>query len=138
MAAAAGVFGSSLAPYLVERFGRPRVLLVAAGLGAVVLVVLSAAPSLAFVVVIWSIGAGLSGVTLVIGRGFVQRHCPNELLGRAAIASRTITRSAFVVGALLGGVVATVWDIRSAYVMAGIVQALALPLMRRALQHDHD
>jgi MFS family permease len=138
VAAVAAALGSSVAPNLVRRYSRPPVLLAAAGLGAVSLILLAASPSLAFVVVVWSMGAGLLGVMLAISRGHVQRYCPDEILGRAAIASRTITRTAFVVGALLGGAVAARSGIRSAFAVAGAIQALALLPMGRALRHDHD
>jgi len=138
VAAVTGALGSSFAPRLVLRYGRPSVLLAAAALGALSLIVLAASPSLAFVVVVWSIGTGLSGVMMAIGRGFIQRYCPNEILGRAAIASRTITRTAFVVGALTGGAVAAQFGIRLAYAVAGTVQVLALLPMALALRHDHD
>ena len=138
VAALTGALGSSIAPTLVRRFGRPPVLLVSAALGAASLTGLAAAPSLTLVVVLWSFGAGLSGVMLAIGRGYVQRYCPNEILGRAAIASRTITRTAFVIGALLGGEVAARSGIRSAFAVAGTVQVLALLPMRVALRNDDD
>ncbi|MEM9132738.1 MAG: MFS transporter [Actinomycetota bacterium] len=138
VAAVAGAFASFCAPRLVHRYGRRRVLLTAAGLHAISLVVLATAPSLGVVVVVWSIGAALSGVLLAIGRGFIQRYCPDEVLGRAVIGSRTITRTAFVVGAVVGGVVANGAGIRAAYVAAGSIQALALVPMGLALLHDQD
>ncbi|MEM7336991.1 MAG: MFS transporter [Actinomycetota bacterium] len=138
VAAVAGALGSSSAARLVQRYGRRSVLLTATGLEALSLVALAGAPSLTTVVVVWSFGAAFSGVLLAIGRGFVQRYCPDELLGRAAIASRTITRSAFVVGAMVGGTVATGTGIRSAYLVAGAVQAAALVPMAMALRHDAD
>jgi MFS family permease len=135
-AAIAGAVGSATAPRLAGRYGRPPVLLGAAALGAASLLAVAGAPSLVFVVGFWAIGGGMSGVLLAIGRGYVQRYCPNEILGRAAIASRTITRTAFVVGALLGGTVAVAYGVRSAFAVAGLVQAAALVPMGLALRHD--
>ncbi len=138
VAAIAGVVGSATAPRLVDRYGRAPVLLAAAGMGAATLFAVAGAPSLVFVIGFWAIGGGTSGVLLAIGRGYVQRYCPNEILGRAAIASRTITRTAFVVGALLGGTVAATHGVRSAFAVAGIIQATALVPMGLALRHDRD
>lgn len=137
VAAVAGAIGSTVAPRLVERHGRAPVLLVAAGLSAVVLLGLAAAPSLSTVIALWAVGAGVSGILLAIGRGFIQRYCPNEILGRTAIASRTITRTAFVVGAFLGGVVGSTAGVRTAYAVAGAIQVMALLPMALALRNDH-
>ena len=135
-AAIAGAIGSSIAPRLVDRYGRPPVLLATAGVVTATQFALAVAPSLLVVVVFWAIGGGMSGVLLAIGRGYVQRYCPNEILGRAAIASRTITRTAFVVGALVGGFVAANYGVRAAFVAAGVSQAAALAPMALALRND--
>ncbi len=138
LAAAAGAVGSSVAARLAARYGRPTVMLTSAAFGALSLLTISTAQSLALTVAAWTVAAGFSGVLLAIGRGYVQRYCPSEILGRTAIASRTITRTAFVVGAVIGGVVGDRYGTRTSFGFAGAVQLVALAPMALALRHDRD
>jgi predicted MFS family arabinose efflux permease len=136
-AAVGAAISSSVAARLVDRFGRPAVLLTSAGLSAVTLVAVGGASTLWLAAALWGFNGALAGVLMAIGRGYVQRYCPEVFLGRAAIASRTITRTAFVVGALVGGVVAERFDVRVSFVVAGLVQGVALLPMAVAMRHDH-
>lgn len=138
LAAVAGVIGSSFAARLAARFGRRSVLLTAAALSSAALLAVASADSLAAAMVSWAIGGLATGVLLAIGRGQVQRHCPNEILGRAAIASRMITRTAFVVGAGVGGVIGSGVGVRASFAAAGIIQFVSLFPMAFALRHDGD
>lgn len=135
-AALAGAIGSSLAPRLARRFGRPPVLLAGAAVNGVGLVALAGAPSAGAVVALWTVIGGTGGMMMAIGRGYVQRYCPDEIIGRAAIAQRTVTRTAFVIGALVGGVVASLSGIPTSYAVAGVVQLAALAPMALGLRHD--
>ncbi len=134
-AAVGGVVGSSIAPRLAERRGRPSVMLASGVVNASSLIGLWLAPSLIVVIALWAIGGLVGGIMLALGRGYIQRFAPNEVLGRTAIASRTITRTAFVIGALLGGFVAES-DIRLAFLVAGAMQFVALIPMAISLRHD--
>lgn len=84
----------------------------------------------------WVLNGAGGAVSLAIGRGFVQRHTPNSRLGRTAIASRTITRTSFVVGALLSGVIADWSSIRAAFVVAGSFHVAGVVLLWRSFQHE--
>jgi MFS family permease len=136
-AAAAAVF-SAVAPGLANRFGRPAVMLTFAAAAALAMVAVGMAGGTLLVAVFWAINGGATGVLFAIGRGYIQRYCPTEILGRAAIASRTITRTAFVVGALGGGALATAASLPTVFLTAGAIQIVALLPMGFGLRHDHD
>jgi MFS family permease len=87
-------------------------------------------------IVLWTFNGAGGGVMLAIGRGFVQRHTPNDRLGRTAIASRMITRTSFVIGALLAGSIATATSVRWAFLIAGSFQLLGTLLLWRAFRHE--
>ena len=135
--ATGAALSSSAAARLVDRFGRRSVLLPAAALTAGTNLALAGASTMWLAALVWAVNGASAGVLMAIGRGYVQRYCPNELLGRAAIASRTITRTAFVVGALVGGGIAERSGVRASFVAAGLVQAVALAPMAVALRRDH-
>lgn len=137
-AAVGAALGSSVAARLVARVGRPPILLIAAALIATTTAMLAGTSTVWQAAALWGLNGASSGVMLAIGRGYVQRYCPNEILGRAAIASRTITRTAFVVGALVGGEVAERSGVRAMFTVAGLFQAAALVPMAIALRHDRD
>lgn len=137
-AAVSAAAAASIAPRLVERYGRPPVLLTAAAIAATTMFGLASATTTLLVVVCWAVSGGASGVLLAIGRGFIQRYCPNEILGRAVIASRTITRTAFVAGAIGGGLLADNLGLRATFLAGGIAQITALVPMAFALRHDHE
>lgn len=138
VAAAAAAILSSVAPGLADRFGRPAVMLTFATTAALAMVAVGLAGGTAVLAMFWAINGGATGVLFAIGRGYIQRYCPNEILGRAAIASRTITRTAFVVGALGGGAVATGASLRTVFLLAGGLQIAALVPMALGLRHDYD
>ncbi len=134
-AAAVGATGSSLlAPRLSDRVGR-RVVVTGAAVAAAVTVLASGlAPNLWFLVAVWALNGAAGGVLLSIGRGFVQRHTPNDRLGRTAIASRSITRTSFVVGALLAGTVADASSVRWSFVVAGSLHLVGALLLWRSFR----
>ncbi len=135
-AAIAAAGASTVAPGLVGRFGRPPVLLAATAIAAVTLLGLGRATSIVAAAALWAVNGAVTAVLLAIGRGYIQRYCPNELLGRAAVASRTIARTAFVVGALAGGAIAGGTSVASTFVLAGVVQLVSLVPMALAFRHD--
>ena len=137
-AAIGAALSSSLAPWLAEHFGRPRILLTAATFAAVSMFGLASAPTVMLVALCWGVNGAASAVLLAIGRGYVQRYCPPEILGRAAIASRTTTRTAFVAGAVGGGLIAGDLGLQTTFAVGGAVQVAALFPMMLGLRHDHD
>ncbi len=74
----------------------------------------------------------------VVSMSLRQRHIPLPLLGRVSNVFRSIIWGAMPVGALLGGVLADVWGLRSPFVVAGLAQitmiAVAAPFLRRRIQ----
>lgn len=125
-----------VAARLVERFSRRGVISVAAVVTALSVIAVGAVTAEWQLVVAWAVNGAGGAVLLSIGRGFVQRHTPNELLGRTAIASRMITRTSFVVGALLAGAVATSTSVRWSFVVAGSLHLVGAFLLWRSFRHE--
>ncbi len=138
-AAALGATAASLlAARLAERLTR-RVVVTAAAVGAALTVLAAGAVQADWqLIVVWTINGAASGTLLSIGRGFVQRHTPNDRLGRTAIASRTITRTSFVVGALIAGVVADATSVRWSFVVAGVFHLIGAVLLWRSFRFELD
>jgi len=136
-AAVVAAAASTVAARLVEHHGRARVLLSGSAIAALTLIALGTTKGLVLAGALWSINGAATAVNMAIGRGFIQRYCPDEILGRAAIASRTITRTAFVIGALAGGAIAAGTTIQTTFTVAGIVQLAALAPMATAFRQDH-
>lgn len=136
-AAAAGATGASLvAARLAARFGRRTVMTTVAVITALSVIVSGIVTTIWQLGIVWALHGATSGVLLAIGRGFVQRHTPNELLGRAAIAQRMITRSSFVVGALIAGLIATATSVRGSFVVAGLLHLVGALLIWRSFRHE--
>lgn len=136
-AAAIGATVSSLvAARLTDRFTRRVVVTAAAALAAATVIAAGLVTTSWQLGIVWTLNGAAGGVLLAIGRGFVQRHAPPELLGRAAIAQRTITRTSFVIGALLAGVVASATSVRWAYVIAGSLHLLGSVLLWRSFRSE--
>lgn len=134
--AAGATVASLLAARLATRFSRRSVVTGAALLTAVSVLGVAGSRSGAELIGAWGLNGAAGGVLLTIGRGFVQRHTPNELLGRAAIASRMITRTSFVLGALVAGVVASWTSIRWSFVAAAGFHLLGALLISRSFRHE--
>jgi MFS family permease len=138
-AAAVGATGGALlGPRLTERLSRGTVITGAATVTAVTILVASIVTETWQLIVVWILNGASAGITLAIGRGFIQRYTPNELLGRTAIASRTITRTSFVIGALLAGAVADATSVRLGFATAGAVQLVGVVLFARAFRSAPD
>ncbi|MEL6981221.1 MAG: MFS transporter, partial [Actinomycetota bacterium] len=135
-AAVGATAASTIAARLTERFSRRTVVTMAA-LGAAVSVILAGLTTETWqLVILWVLNGAASGTLLAIGRGFVQRHTPNDRLGRTAIASRMITRTSFVIGALLAGAVATSTSVRWSFVVAGSLHLIGSALLWRSFRHE--
>lgn len=135
-AAVGATIASLLAARLTAAFTRRGVLTSAAIVAALSVLVASAARSEWQLVVAWTMNGAASGILLSIGRGFIQRHTPSDRLGRTAVASRTITRTSFVIGALLAGVVADSTSVRWAFVVAGSFHLVGAALLWRSFRHE--
>lgn len=135
-AAVGATIASLAAARLTAAFTRRVVITSAAFAAALSVMAAGAATSEWQLVVTWTINGAASGTMLSIGRGFVQRHTPNDRLGRTAIASRTITRTSFVVGALLAGVIANATSVRWSFVVAGSFHIVGVVLLWRSFRHE--
>lgn len=136
-AAAAGATASSLvAARVTDRFSRRAVVTSASTVSAVSVLAAAAVTSSWQLIALWTINGSAGGIQLAIGRGFIQRHTPNDRLGRTAIASRTITRTSFVVGALVAGAVATSSSVRWSYVVAGSFHLVGAILLWFSFRHE--
>lgn len=140
IALAAAALGATLASLvaarLTDRHSRRTVITGAAAVTAVSVIGAGVATTGWQLVCMWTMNGAGFGVFLSIGRGFVQRHTPNERLGRAAIASRMITRTAFVIGAILAGTIATKTSVRWSFVVAGSLHLLGTVLLWRSFRHE--
>lgn len=138
-AAAAGATGSSLiAARVTERFSRRAVVTTASAVSAGSVLAAAAVTAPWQLIALWTINGAAGGMQLAIGRGFVQRHTPNDRLGRTAIASRTITRTSFVIGALVAGGIAASSSVRWSYVAAGSFHLLGAILLWGSFRHEPD
>ncbi len=69
------------------------------------------------------------GVLVSVARGIQQRLSPNEMLGRVNVSARILTRGSMVVGALLGGALATMTSVRWSFVFAATIELSAAAAM---------
>ncbi len=137
-AAIGATMSSLMAARLVDRFSRRSAITLAATLTALSVIASGLVTSEWQLIVAWMFNGFGGGLSLSIGRGFIQRHTPNDLLGRTAIASRMMTRPSFVVGALLAGVIASWTSVRWSFVVAGSFHLLGALLLWRSFEHEPD
>lgn len=135
-AAVGAALGSLVAARLSDRFSRQTTVSASTLLTACSVLASSMVVEEWQLVLSWMANGAGGSVSLSIGRGFIQRHTPNDRLGRTAIASRMITRSAFVVGALLVGLVAERLSIRWALRFAGCFHLAGSALLWRSFRHE--
>lgn len=135
-AAIGATLASLVAARLTDRYTRRTVITAAAFVTAMSVIGAGAAANEWQLILVWTLNGAGSGVLLSIGRGFVQRHTPNERLGRTAIAQRMITRTSFVIGALLAGSIATVTSVRWSFAIAGSLHLLGAALLWRSFRHE--
>jgi MFS family permease len=138
-AAAVGATLSSLmAASLVDRFSRRAVITLAATVTGLSVIASGLVSNEWQLIVAWVFNGLGGGLSLSIGRGFIQRHTPSDLLGRTAIASRMLTRPSFVIGSLLAGIIATYTSVRWSFVVAGLFHLLGALLLWRSFEHESD
>jgi MFS family permease len=69
------------------------------------------------------------GILVPVTRGIQQRLAPNDMLGRVNVSARILTRGSMVVGALLGGALATMTSVRWSFVFAAAIELSAAAAM---------
>lgn len=118
--------GSALAPRLTARFDRLALVVISVGLVAVSLAAMALAMH-------WTVAAaGLFGIGLasgvwdVIAVSYRQAAVPDRLLGRIMAAYRVIAHGSVPIGAVLGGVAASVGGNRAAFWLGAAVVLSAI------------
>lgn len=87
-------------------------------------------------VVVWATGVV---VRSVISASFRQAYCPPGMRGRVAMTIRFITFGVWPIGSLLGGVLGTVFDVRTAlFILAGANVASGAWLFIGPMKHRRD
>jgi MFS family permease len=130
-----GVVGTLAAPSLIARLGRARVLVITI-LGSAVL---AGAPAL-------TANPFLIGAAFIVGGSTVmawniitvslrQSIVPDRLIGRVNSAYRLLAWGTMPLGALLGGIIGELTDLRVVFALAGVASLLLL-LARSALNDD--
>jgi Na+/melibiose symporter-like transporter len=117
-----GLLGASLAPRISRRLGSARTMLTVtvadcflllfplAGRDALLALALGGT-------LVWATGTVVGNV---VSGSFRQVYCPPGMRGRIAMTSRFISFGIWPVGSLLGGVLGTVFDVRTAlFILAG-------------------
>lgn len=129
--AAGGLIGSFTAERVSLRLGRGPAMLVSSGFG----LGLMASMGLTSNVVVGSALYFASAVAALVGNIVIQsvrqQVTPDELLGRVVASYRIVGMGGIPVGAVVGGVVAGVADIRTAYAVAACIGLVAWALIRR-------
>lgn len=112
-----GVLGATLAPWYSRRLGSARALRLGSPVTALFgLLFPLADPGVGIVLALVGVMASSMGTAAnsVIAVSFRQAYCPREMLGRVAMSIRFVIFGVNPVGALLGGVLGTVLDLRTA------------------------
>ena len=145
-AAVLGVIGAFFGGSLLRRFGPGRIILAGAAAAVIswaTLAFTGNAVLAVFVFGLQEIGIAVANVGSVTTR---QRLIPRELYGRVSSVHRVISAGLSPLGAIVGGVVASVADVRAAMFLAGVIEAVALVTMgprlfralkRSSLGHEH-
>jgi MFS family permease len=133
--AVGGLLGSVVADGVERRLGRSRSLAVSV-IGSVVFVAAPAVTANAWVIgVAFFVGGVTVVVWNVIAVSLRQRITPDRLLGRVNSGYRLVAWGTIPLGALLGGLLATLFGLRAVFALMGAA-ILALLLLLRLLSDD--
>jgi MFS family permease len=128
-AAVGGVVGAQVAPGTISRVGRRRSVL------ASVVVIAGGVAVMGLATTLWVAALGFAcfgfagEIWNVVSVTYRQSVTPDELLGRVMSGFRVIAYGAFPVGAVLGGLIASVTTVRTAFFVGAGVIALLLPYL---------
>lgn len=135
-----GVIGMLAGGAVLRRFGGARTIVGGAFLVSVSFIGLAftrQAVVAVFVLGLQEVGTAVLNVASVTTR---QRLIPRPLFGRVGSVYRLMVAVTAPLGALMAGVVASLWGVKVAFLAAGVAQALALaylgPALLRALAAD--
>jgi len=120
--ATGGLLGTGIASVLGRRFGTGTALTCTAAVEGLAILGLAAAPNPYVAgLALAACGAGM-GATMVLGPSLRQAIVPAHLMGRVTSTSRMLAMCAAPFGALLGGWLATTYDLRAPlYAAAGLL-----------------
>lgn len=122
---AAGLLGSILSPRIVRRYGATRVLLVVGSARGLFLLPLALAPrglwGLAVIVATESALLLTAGVFNPVFYTFRMKATPDELMARVATAWSVSNRTVTPLFIAAGGWLATVFDLRTAILISGVL-----------------
>lgn len=127
-----GLVGSLVAERVARRLGRGRTMGATLTVAAVLFLGVAAAPSTWLLAAVWAAIVLVTGVFNVVGRSLRQMIVPDRLMGRVVGAYRLFAYGAVPLGALSGGVIATAFGVRAAFVAGFAVNLLAAVLLARA------
>jgi Na+/melibiose symporter-like transporter len=117
-----GLLGASLAPRISRHLGSARTMLTVTVADCFLLLFPLAGRDALLVLalggtLVWATGTVVGNV---VSGSFRQVYCPPGMRGRIAMTSRFISFGIWPVGSLLGGVLGTVFDVRTAlFILAG-------------------
>ncbi|MFD3840085.1 MFS transporter [Streptomyces sp. NPDC058642] len=128
--------GGALNRRLVSRMGRVRAVLLAGTVQIGALVVMGTVRSLAAMVAAMAVFGLMGMVWNVNTTTLMQQRSPADMLGRVSSAFRTLAVAGAPLGALLGGVVATVWGRGTPALLAAGFFVLSVASLTPALKPD--
>ncbi|GAA3031133.1 MFS transporter [Actinokineospora globicatena] len=126
--AVGGVLGATLAPWYSRTLGSARALRLGSPVTALFgLLFPLANPGIGIVLALVGVFISSAGIAAnsVIAISFRQAYCPREMLGRVAMSIRFVIFGVNPIGALLGGVLGTVLDVRTAIWVLVVATILA-------------
>lgn len=127
-----GLVGSLVAERVARRLGRGRTMGATLTVAAVLFLGVAAAPSTWLLAAVWTAIVLATSVFNVVGRSLRQMIVPDRLMGRVVGPFRLLGYGTVPLGALSGGVIATAFGVRVAFVAGFAVNLLAAVLLARA------
>jgi MFS family permease len=130
MSAVGAIIGSAIAPWTERTLGRTRALTVA----LCIFPVIGLTPALTTSVLAFAAALVISGVFNVVWNVITvslrQRIVPDAMLGRVNAGYRLVAWGTMPLGALLGGLLASAFGIRSVFWVSAALGLLCVPILR--------
>jgi len=124
LTASGNVVGAMAAPQVKARFGAAGAITTAALVSGFGLLLAARTSSVALAAVCFFFEAWAVGVASVVNASLRQTAVPDALLGRVGNLFRSLIWSALPLGALVGGVLASVLGLRAPLLIAGCLQVV--------------
>ncbi len=130
-----GVAGSLLSSRISRVLGQARSMVTAIALVALGITLLGFAPNVWWAIALQFVVMASVVVFNVIGMSVRQAITPERILGRIVATSRVLSTLGIPVGALTGGVIASLTSVRTTFVVAGIATLVPLVVIVKAARH---